>query len=366
MNPMVDLKTKHILLAMLFLGIASNLFCQYTSPSENDKLKENAFEGYAPKFGEIDSSFIQSFAHKLVVKLNLDTRTDTYTIINSRDGSKLSIAPNSNYRLFLSLDYQFLGFSYGFSPTFFAANNEDDLKGESSFSDFKFRAALGHWIQGFQITTTEGYYIENTSDFLPNWKEGTDPYLQIPDFKSKIYGMSTSYTFNTNFSFRNLLYQTEWQKKSAGSFIPTLFYSYDQFTYTIEDENTKDDIFPVRLALAYYYTFVVKENWFLGGSLSPSLGVIFSKNTVSENNIETISRNTEFASSLEGALQVGYASKKIIFGGGFKFDMNSYDVEALNTVLNDKTYSFIYFGYRFNTPRFIDSAYSKFTNKVGL
>jgi len=273
--------------------------------------------GYAQKSKKVDSSYIESFADKLVVKLNVNTRTDTYTILNRTDGSKLSIAPNNNYRLFLSLDYQFLGFSYGFSPTFFAANNEDDTKGESSFSDFKFRAALGNWIQGIQISTTKGYYVENTGDFLPNWEEGIDPYLQIPDFKSDIYGMSTSYVFNPNFSFRNLLYQTEWQKKSAGSFIPTLFYSFDRFTYTIEDKKIKDEIFPVRLALAYYYTFVLKENWFLGGNLSPALAINFSKNTVTKNNIKSISHSTEFAQSLEGSLQIGYASKKIIFGGGF-------------------------------------------------
>jgi len=322
--------------------------------------------GYAQKSKKVDSLYIESFADKFVVKLNVSTRTDTYTILNRTDGSKLSIAPNNNYRLFISLDYQFFGFSYGFSPTIFAANNEDDIKGESSFSDFKFRAALGQWIQGFQISTTKGYYVENTGDFLPNWKEGIDPYLQIPDFTSKIYGMSTSYVFNPNFSYRNLLYQTEWQKKSAGSFIPSLFYSYDLFTYTLENEKIKDEIIPVRLALAYYYTFVVKENWFLGGNLSPALAVNFSKNTITNNNIQSISRSTEFSTSLEGSLQIGYASKKIIFGGGFKFDVNNYGVDELNTVLNDKTYGFIYFGYRFNTPGFIDRSYSKFADKVGL
>ncbi len=322
--------------------------------------------GYAQKSKKVDSLSIESFADKFVVKLNVSTRTDTYTVLNRTDGSKLSIAPNYNYRLFLSLDYEFFGFSYGFSPNFFAAYNEDDTKGKSSFSDFKFRAALGQWIQGIQISTTKGYYVENTGDFVPNWREGIDPYLQIPDFTSTIYGMSTSYVFNPNFSFRNLLYHTEWQKKSAGSFIPSLFYSYDHYTYTIENDKIKNEIVPVRLSFAYYYTLVVKENWFLGGNLAPAMAVNFSKNTVLNNNIQSITRSTEFSTSLDGSLQIGYASKKIIFGGGFTFSSNSQDVDELNTVLNDKTYSFIYFGYRFNTPGFIDRAYSKFADKVGL
>ncbi len=47
MNHMVDIKIKQTLLAMLFLGIASNLFCQEAISSEKDTLKRHYFEGYA-------------------------------------------------------------------------------------------------------------------------------------------------------------------------------------------------------------------------------------------------------------------------------------------------------------------------------
>jgi hypothetical protein len=300
------------------------------------------------------------------VKINVDTQTDVYTLQNNQDGSKLTIAPNNNYRLFVSLDYQFLGLSIGFSPTFFPGNNDDDLKGESSFSDFRFRAALGQWIQGFQISSIKGYYVENTGDFLPGWTEGTDPYLQIPDLTSRIYGMSTSYSFNPNFSFRNILYQTEWQKKSAGSFIPSLFYSYDRFSYTLADQKAEEDIFPIRLAPSYYYTAVIHENWFIGGNLSPSLGVRFTKSTLTNNNISSTEKSNTFTYALEGGLQLGYASKKIIFGAGFTFDVNGYNEDKVNAVVNDKIYGLIYFGYRLNTPGFIDRTYNKFAEKVGL
>lgn len=181
---------------------------------------------------EVDSTRIVSYADKFVVKINVDTQTDIYTVRNNQNGSELIIVPNNNYRVFLSLDYEFLGVSIGFSPTFFPGNNDDDFRGESSFSDFKFRAVLRQWIQGFQMSTIKGYYVENSGDFLPGWTEGLGPYLQIPDLTSKTFGMSTSYSFNPNFSFRNILYQTEWQKKSAGSFIPALFYSYDRLSYS--------------------------------------------------------------------------------------------------------------------------------------
>lgn len=324
------------------------------------------FFGNAQKTREKDSTAIVSYADKFVVKLNVDTQTDTYTLRNNLDGTKLKIAPNNNYRLFLSLDYQFLGLSIGFSPTFFSGNNDDDLKGKSSFSDFRFRAALGQWVQGFQISTIQGYYVENTGDFIPGWIEGSDPYIQIPDLTNRVYGMSTSYVFNPNFSFRNVIYQTEWQKKSAGSFIPTLFYSYDKFSYTLQEFKSEENVFPVRLALAYYYTLVVDENWFVGANLSPSFGIRFSSLKYTENEIRTQESNTYLTSALEGGLQIGYASKKIIFGAGLTFDANWNDEDRLGALENNKVYFLIYFGYRFNTPGFIGRAYEKFANKIRI
>ncbi len=313
-----------------------------------------------------DSTFIVSYADKFVVKLNVDTQTDTYSLRNNFDGTNLRIAPNNNYRLFLSLDYQFLGLSIGFSPTFFPGNNEDDLKGESSFSDFRFRAALGQWVQGFQISSIKGYYVENTRDFVPGWEEGIDPYIQLSNLTSRIYGMSTSYVFNPNFSFRNVLYNTEWQKKSAGSFIPTVFYSYDTFSYELDDDKSKEEIFPVRLSLAYYYTVVMHENWFIATNLAPSLGVRFSKLKLTVNDITTHENSTDFTTALEGGMQIGYASRKIVFGTGFTFDVNGYNEGRFNVVKNNKIYGLIYFGYRLNTPPFIDRAYNKFADKIGI
>ena len=322
---------------------------------------------FAQRSGKPDSTYILSYADKFVVKLNVDTQTDTYDLINMQEGgTPFRVAANNNYRLFLSLDYQFFGLSVGFSPPSFIGNQDEDLKGASSFSDFRFRAALGQWIQGFQISSIAGYFVENTGDFIPGWNEGTDPYLQIPDLKTQLWGMSTSYVFNPNFSFRNILYNTEWQRKSAGSFIPTLFYSYNRISYSLEDVNSREDVFPIRLALGYYYTFVVKQHWFMNVNLSPSLGVRFSKLSETIDITESVVSKTSFTRSLEGNFQVGYASRKIVFGLGFTFDVNGYEENAVNAVLNDRFYGNINFGYRFNAPPFIDRTYTKFAKKLGL
>ncbi len=314
---------------------------------------------------EKDSTAITSYADKFVIKLNVDTQTSVYDLRNI-DGQDLRLTHNNTYRLYLSLDYQFFGLSFGIAPDIFGGSDNINLKGESSFTDFRFRAALGKWVQGFQFSTIKGFYVENTGDFVPDWIEGTDPYIQIPDFTNRIYGMSTHYVVNPNYSFRNILYNTEWQKKSAGSWIPSLFYGWEDFEYSFEGVTSDENIFQAKLALPYYHTWVIDQNWFIGAYLSPSIGVSFSRYKEDLADMRLKENNTYLIRSLEGGMQIGYAAERWVFGTSFLFDVNGYDEDRLGTVENNKLFAQIYVGYRLNTPGFIDRAYNKAARKIGL
>jgi hypothetical protein len=314
--------------------------------------------GYGQEAKQPDSARIVSFSDKLILKVNLDTQFDDYKIRNITDNSLLKIASNNDFRLFLSLDYEFIGASIGFSPNFFSGNVDDELKGNSSFTDYRFRFFLGNWVQGVHYSRIKGYYVENTSDYIPFWKEGTDPYLQFPDLKSTSWGMSTAYVFNPDFSYRNVIYQTEWQKKSAGSLVPTLFYNYNRLSFSIEDASSIEDYFNIRLAIPYYYTWVLNEKWFVAPFLAPSIGIRFSKylDTTPEGFIK--SKDSYTTQALDGGIQLGYSSRKVIFGVNLNFDVNGYKENSETTITNDKLYGLLYFGIRLTPPK----AVSKFFN----
>ncbi|HJY14230.1 MAG TPA: DUF4421 family protein, partial [Flavobacterium sp.] len=180
--------------------------------SQNEKTQDTANFIYYPD--------------KIMIRTNLSTQSDNY-LLNNKKGSNLDLETNNSYKLFLSVDYKFIGFSYGFYPKFFGGNKDEDLKGKSTFSDYNFRFFLGRWLQTVNYSKTKGYYVANMSEFDPTWVEGKDPYLQFPDFKTLQLGMSTSYIFNPKFSLKSITSFTEWQKKSAGSFVPSLIYSYN-------------------------------------------------------------------------------------------------------------------------------------------
>ncbi|MEO8534229.1 MAG: DUF4421 family protein [Flavobacterium sp.] len=305
------------------------------------------------------------YPDKIMVKANVSTQTDTY-FYKTKEGLNLKIVPNNVYKLFFTVDYKFIGFSYGFFPKFFGGNNDNDLKGKSSFSDYNFRLFLGHWLQNFQYSKVRGYYVENTADFVPDWTKGKDPYYLFPNLKNQTFGMSTSYVFNPKFSLKSITSFTEWQKQSAGSFIPTLWYDYNRFSFDQEGNKSVEDNFNIRLGLSYYYNFVIHDKFYIAPNLTPSVGVRFSKDKSGDTDGNTIENETYFTRFLEGGIKMGYNSNDILFGASFNFNVNWYDDGSKSSVENDKVYGLLYFGYRFDAPAFIAKPTEKIEEKMKL
>lgn len=305
------------------------------------------------------------YPDKIMVRANLSTQTDSY-LLNNKKGTNLDLETNNNYKLFLSIDYKFIGFSYGFYPKFFGGNKDEDLKGKSSFSDYNFRFFLGRWLQTVNYSKTKGYYVANMSDFNPDWIEGKDQYLQFPDFKTIQYGMSTSYLFNPKFSLKSITSFTEWQKKSAGSFVPSLIYTYNRIISKIDNLNGRQKEFDVRLAAGYYYNFIIHKNFYIAPHLSPSIGVKFLNDKSVDSGVETIEKETYFTRNIEGGIKLGYNNKRILFGASLNFDDSSYNEDKTTVISNNKIYGLLYFGYRFNAPEFVSKPIEKIDDKIKM
>lgn len=307
----------------------------------------------------LDSTSIISYADKFLIKLNIDNQTDTYFVRDKLTNTDLVLLPNDNLRFSLSLDYEFIGVSLGFSPKFLGSNNDNDLKGKSSFTDYGFRFFLGNWAQEILYSNIQGYYVENTQDFIPGWEENDDPFIQFPNLKTIQWGGSTSYIFNERFSFRNIVYQTEWQRKSAGSFVPKLEYVYNRFSNRVNSIKSVENAFDIKAAPSYYYTLVIHRNWFASAFLSPALGIRFSNSMTAENGMTLEEKNQKLITTIESGLQLGFSSEKCIFGLQLNLNENSVDEDKTTNVINDKLYAKVYFGYRFNPPKVVQRAFKR-------
>ena len=322
---------KQFFCAISFLIFSTALFCQ----------NENT-----------DSTKIRSFADKIILKANIETRNTDYSVKSANENFQLST--NNEYRLFVSFDYQFIGFTIGYSPKFLPDNNDNNLQGKSTFNDFQFRFFLGNWVQRLQYSKTKGFYVQNTGDFLNNWTQGVDPFIQLPDFTTYFWGGSTSYILNPNFSFRNIVYNTEWQLKSAGSFVPSLKYGFTKITSPISTSEVSEQDLDLRFSPEYYQAWVLHKNWFVAPYFAPSLGIRFS--TDKENDTIT-DRNTYFTVGLGGGLQLGYSSERMIFGIAMEFDSTFYNEANKTNVVNDQFYGKAYLGFRLEAPKFVQKLF---------
>ena len=231
------------------------------------------FLANCPVFGqkkETDTSNFVFYPEKIMIRTNLSTQTDSQ-ILEDKTGDDLDLETNNSYKVFLSVDYKFIGFSYGFYPHFIGGNKDEDKKGKSKFSEYNLRFFLGKWVQTIDYSRIKGYYIENTQDFSPDWNPDVDPYIQFPDLKITKYGMSTSYIFNPKFSLKSITSFTEWQKESAGSFVPTLIYDYKRTSLETTILKTEQNEYDVSLGAGYFYNFIIHKRFYIAPNLTLSL-----------------------------------------------------------------------------------------------
>jgi len=264
----------------------------------------------------------------------------------------------------LSVDYKFIGMSLGFSPKYIVGNDDNFLKGKTSFINYSFRCFFNNWTQEVIYKNTQGYYVKNTQDFIPNWTNGKDPHIQFPDLKTIKWGGNTSYILNDEFSLRNVVYQNEWQRKSTGSFIPSLEYFFNRLSNKVNALKIFENAFNIQFSPSYYYTFVVHENWFISTFISPKLGMRFSNYQEGGNRIIFKEKKQHIISELDGGLQLGFSSKKIIFGVKANFYMNWYNDSKTTTVIENKVYTKMYFGYRFNSPKILQKKIKWINEKI--
>ena len=314
-----------------------------------------------------DSTYIQDFSHKINVKLGMDTNVFSYKVTNSTSDSYYQLKANESVRLTTSFHYKFLGLSIGFSPKFLNDSKDEELKGESDISSIKLRLFIKRFIQEIEYYKTQGFYVENTADYITDWVKGEDPYLQLNQLRLKRYGGKTSFVWNRNFSFKALLVQNQKQTKSTGSFVPSLSYYYTELRNPSGDiVNSDETNFDINLNAGYIHNFVFGKdnNFYASLGLSPGVGLKFAQTTEynpTGSALETKATHPNF--SFEGRLNLGYNSDKIFTGLQMNATGVTYNKNPETKVEDSNIYFQLFFGYRFGAPkpiaRFFDKIYKK-------
>lgn len=213
-------------------------------------------------------------------------------------------------------------------------------------------------MQELQFAYIKGFYLYNTGDFDPEWEEGTDPYILLPDNKYAVLRGSTGYKINKNYSVKSISSKTEIQLKSCGSLIPVLAYDYYELDNKSDDpaqsSSQHSSNFDMVASLGYMYTFVIKSKFYASTGLYGGAGFHHTSLLTCMPEEEIKTKQTDPLFRMQERIGLGYNSRKF-FSGVELFSSQSSHSENDNIVqIQSARTSFqVFVGYRFNAPKFL-------------
>ncbi|MCM5662109.1 DUF4421 family protein [Galbibacter mesophilus] len=290
----------------------------------------------------------KQYPNRITFRVGLTDDFNSYEISNPDTGLDVLLGPNQEIRSTFSLLFRFVEINIGHTPKFIKFNDDNDEKGETSYFHFGTRFYIKKWMQNFEWTKTQGYFVD-LRDF-----GGEQDYLIFPDFKVTRVGGNTAFVFNENFSFRTIFKQNEWQQISAGSFVPTLSYYYSRISNGTPE---KDKVFDITVGPAYFYNWVINKQFIVTSGAHAGIGYT-TINTYDGNHSDGVNYQTE--------LTLGLGYNRDGFFTGINANYRAfYHNTSENFDLKDQ-HSFLEFhiGYRFKAPKIIIDKTNQLEEKV--
>ena len=316
-----------------------------------------------------DTANIISYEDQVMVRVNFDTNIEDFVVNNKEEGitSKTKISINNKINTSLSLDYRFISASISYAPNFIPGNNDNELKGKSSYTDFKIRFFPKNFIQTLYYKNMKGFYIKNMKDLIPDWQE-KEGYTLIPDLRVQSFGGITAYSFNKDFSLKSIYYQREWQKQSNGSLVPSLEYDLTYFKDKINDLKSKETQYNLGINLGYYYNWVVTDKVNISPFAFAGIGGKWSsyQEDLEDGTKSPKENNKYFTKKFGSGIHVGYNSERVLFGGKLNYTSYNYKQDATSDIQNNNVYGLLYIGYRFAPPKVVKENYDKLQKKVPI
>lgn len=303
----------------------------------------------------IEDGHIDQINQYMNVRLSLKNYYEFFSL--NSNNNKYDIRTNSGTTLKLAADYKSISIWYTFTPKDLGLNTEEVEKGTTGGFNFGFSVIRKNWFNQFNFRYINGFYLENTKDYIPTWKTG-DVYIQKPKLGYAALEGTTGYKFNSKYSLRSVNSQTERQLKSTGSLILSANYRF----YQLKDESSplfdsilRSDNYELGFNLGYFYNIVVKKNLYISLGASPGLGIIYSK--VDQKNSSTLIQQSNHNSGvfrLSGHVGIGYNGERFYTGLYADFSAGGFlkeNIPVVNTDFRNLYQAFV--GYRFEVSKSI-------------
>jgi hypothetical protein len=260
-----------------------------------------------------DTAYYETFPNKTTVRLYLSKK---YVHLNfPSGGSAEDLEYKANPKLNLGAGITIKNISINLFNGFSFLNNKVDEKGKTKGFNFQVHLYPRKWAIDLLYVAPKGYHLE------PKGMAGApaDKYYYREDLKTTFFGISAYQVPNKKrFSYRAALLQSEWQKKSAGSFIyggeihhgtvqgdSALVPALLSHTYPQAGIN-KINILSFGPGGGYAYTLVMAQHFFITGSMVINLDVNFVRE---EDDLKT-EKNVSLNPSEVFKVAAGYNGRK--------------------------------------------------------
>ncbi len=256
-----------------------------------------------------DTSYYETFPQKLTARIYLSQKYVHLHFPSSGSAQKLEYEANPKFNagVGVTLHNISLNVFYGF-----AFLNKDDSKGRTKGLDIQLHIYPKKWAIDLLGIFPKGYHLEPKGYAAVN----SNSYYYRPDMKLSLIGISAyKVPGKEKFSYRAAIIQTEWQKRSAGSFL----YGGESFYGTVKGDSAfvpavvqngfpqaginQINFFRIGPGAGYAYTLVIARHFFITGSLVGNLDLSFTtEKGINKNNKFSISPGTVYKAA------VGYNS----------------------------------------------------------
>ena len=215
-----------------------------------------------------DTAYYETFPQKLTVRIYTSRKYIHLHLPPAGSGRDLEYEANPKLNLGAGFSYRNISLNlfYGFSFL-----NSGDPKGKTKGLDIQLHVYPKKWAIDVLGIFPRGYHLEPKGYAAVN----SDSYYYRPDMKQALVGISAYRVPNKErFSYRAAIIQTEWQKRSAGSFLygGEAYYGSVKadsafVPYSVKNEFPQSSINNISFMRigpggGYAYTLVVEKHFF--------------------------------------------------------------------------------------------------------
>ena len=237
------------------------------------------FPVYPDPDPEVDSHYIKTYGPELITRFYFSQKYTAIVLEGKEEVPDLRYRPNTTINMGVGFTYRSLTLNLAYGFPFL---NRDKGRGDTRYLDLQSHIYTRNWTMDFFGQLYKGYFLLPKGTAIPD----NDKYYVRPDIGVSLFGLAVYQLQNgRKFSYRAAMVQSEWQQKSAGTWLlggeiyVGSFSADSNFVPGLLSMNyPQRDVRKVRFIEAgpgagYAYTVVMARNWFITGSATLNLDV---------------------------------------------------------------------------------------------